>query len=151
MEQYKKPHELDEERISLLVDVILALHNQVKDVFHDGKFEINYSEEDLRAKLESILISYFVPYFGQMNCIDEVDQIAKVSYFIARDHVFSDGNKRTSVLVLRSFLIRFTEFNTFNASEDEIYNAILESYSIEDKDLALETYVKWVKSVIKSK
>lgn len=59
--------------------------------------------EDAIAKIESLVSTVNATYFGYTPYRSVELQAAACLYYIVKDHVFNDGNKRTAVLTVVTF------------------------------------------------
>lgn len=98
----------EEEAICGLTDMIYELHEEVAK---EGPcYKVSLAEMDKRTtlgKIESVLSTAFCSYFGSSpreRYEDIFDQLCDLTWHLAKDHIFQDGNKRTSLWVLFSFL-----------------------------------------------
>ena len=90
----------------LTVDIILALHSIIKKQFHEnttiGKID--------RNKIQSIIDKPRQEFGGQEIYTTIYDKAACLLEAFCREHIFVDGNKRTAVLAMFTFLT----FNNYN-------------------------------------
>lgn len=64
---------------------------------------------ELVGRVESVLASVFVRVFGvspSERYIDLFDQVSVFAEYLAKDHVFTDGNKRTTVKVSLGLIMK---------------------------------------------
>lgn len=98
----------EEEAISGLADMIYEVHKKIAK--EKSCYEVSLAEMDKRTtlgKIESVLSPAFCSYFGnspQKRYKDIFDQLCDLTWHLAKAHIFQDGNKRTSLLVLFSLL-----------------------------------------------
>lgn len=98
----------DEEAIEELSSVVLQLHDALST---NGRcFTTGTTEEKAaatRGRIESVLLNAFCTIFGQSpfeRFLDIFDQASYVAEHMAKDHIFEDGNKRTSLVFALSIL-----------------------------------------------
>ncbi len=63
--------------------------------------------ESILGKIEAALVSVFCTYFGQTpldRFVDIFEQVSCMAEHLAKDHIFQDGNKRTSLLLVFAIL-----------------------------------------------
>jgi death-on-curing protein len=75
-----------------------------------------------------------------------VDKAARLGWAIGAEHVFHDGNKRTSTVAVLSFL-RMNGFD-YNASRDELIEIALKVATNKEVGFTLDDYGKWLDSHI---
>ena len=90
----------------LTVDIILELHSIIKEQFHEnttiGKID--------RNKIQSIIDKPRIEIAGQEIYTTIYEKAACLLEAFCREHIFVDGNKRTAVLAMFTFLT----FNNYN-------------------------------------
>lgn len=98
----------DEEAIEELSSVVLQLHDALST---NGRcFATGTTEEKAavtRGRIESVLLNAFCTIFGQSpfeRFLDIFDQASYIAEHMAKDHIFEDGNKRTSLVFALSIL-----------------------------------------------
>lgn len=98
----------EEEAISGLAAKIYELHEEIAK--KEPCYKVSLAEMDKRTtlgKIESVLSTAFCSYFGYSpleRYEDIFDQLCDLTWHLAKDHIFQDGNKRTSIWVLFSLL-----------------------------------------------
>lgn len=93
----------DEEAIEALVSSIMQLH---EGLLAFGKCYTTCMTGDrgtlIHGRIESVLSNVFCTIFGQ-SPIDRFsnifDQASYIAEHMAKDHIFEDGNKRTSLVI----------------------------------------------------
>ena len=85
----------------ITVDTILILHSIIKEHFHEdttnGKID--------RNKIQSIIDKPRQEFGGQEIYTTIYEKAACLLEAFCREHIFADGNKRTAVLAMFTFLI----------------------------------------------
>lgn len=84
--------EFSEEEIESFLIVLKELHNKIVD--SSSACTMEFVETD--SQLSSAVVSVMVGYFGKMKYPTFIEQVSALTIFIAKDHAFPDGNKRTA-------------------------------------------------------
>lgn len=75
------------------------------DYFHSQKEILNYGIKDFNL-IGSAVGRQFTEWHGKKKWTEKLDIAATLFYGLNKNHAFSDGNKRTSLLMLLYFLIK---------------------------------------------
>ena len=78
-----------------------------------------------REKLQSVLAATFCTYFGQSpeeRYADLFDQVTYLAQHLAKDHLFQDGNKRTSLVTALAILRSAGVCVAFDDTDDPATN-----------------------------
>jgi death-on-curing protein len=112
------------------VETAIAIHDDLIETF-EGSFGIR----DM-GLLESALCQPKATFFGAFLHPTIAEQAAAYLYHIANNHAFIDGNKRTSVGIMESFL-RVNGYN-LDLSDDKLYELVLKASTgkLEKTDVA---------------
>lgn len=86
----------DDFEIESFIDSVL----EVRESAVAGKEHYDADRPGARDMVSAIVSGAFVPVFGAMACEDLASQAARISSCIALEHPFSDGNKRTALLMV---------------------------------------------------
>ena len=93
----------DEEAIGALASSVVQLH---EGLLAFGKCYTTCMTGDratlIRGRIESVLSNAFCTIFGQSpidRFSDIFDQASYIAEHMAKDHIFEDGNKRTSLVI----------------------------------------------------
>lgn len=105
--------ELSEWDVEALAEDIIRCNQHVVSQRGYG-VDLSSASEAYRSGIEqnvrSVLFSSFVPLFGHSPCDRFADLFYQVSCFaerLAKNHIFSDGNKRTTVTISLALLGRY--------------------------------------------
>lgn len=109
----------DEEVIGALASSVMQVHERL---LASGKCYTTRMTGDraalIQGRIESVLSNSFCTIFGQSPLArfsDIFDQVSYIAEHLAKDHVFEDGNKRTSlvfalsILRVRNFTLDFSD------------------------------------------
>lgn len=106
-----EPMELDKEQIEGLAETIVATNGAVLEVrgFNgESAHDVAFLDE-ATGKAESVACDVFAPHFGMSpgeRYGDVFEQVCDFAEKLAKDHIFYDGNKRTTVKVSIALLLR---------------------------------------------
>lgn len=125
--------EMGDDEILGLADALIAIHLQV--VRNKGldlsEIASPEKEEMVRGRIISVIRPCFGCVFGQSPAErygDIFDQISVFAQHFAKDHIFADGNKRTTVIACLALLERFDfaveVVDSGDPAENEMYGAI---------------------------
>ena len=118
----------------ILIDDVLKLHNKSIDDFGGAK-----GIRDI-GLLESALARPFQTFGGKDLYPTVFEKAAAITESLIINHPFIDGNKRTGMLAMVTFLF---EYNfALTAGEDELYNFTI---SISTGETKFEDIVNWLK------
>lgn len=85
-----------------LADAVMRLHSTLLTIGRCYTTDSSGSRTELeRGRVESVLSGAFCTIFGQSPAdrfADIFDQVTYVAEHIVKDHIFEDGNKRTSLV-----------------------------------------------------
>lgn len=129
----------DEEAIGALVSSVMQLHEGLL-AFGKG-YTTNMTGDKatlIHGRIESILSSAFCTIFGQSpidRFLDIFDQASYIAEHMVKDHIFEDGNKRTSLV------IAFAIIRVRNVSVDFSDNPNPEDNS----------YYEWIQDLVSGK
>lgn len=93
----------DEEYAEALTLTIIQAHD--RELLRTGGFAMSRANDG--GRVESLVFGTFLPVFGsrpQDRYADIFEQVSHFAYHLAKNHPFSDGNKRTAVLISLSLL-----------------------------------------------
>lgn len=109
----------DEEAIGALASSVMFAHERL---LASGKCYTTCMTGDraalIHGRIESVLSNAFCTIFGQSpidRFSDIFDQASYIAEHMAKDHIFEDGNKRTSLVIafviisLRNVLVDFSD------------------------------------------
>lgn len=92
----------DPDLLEALVGAVMRLHATLLTTGRVYKTDASDSRAELeRGRVESVLSGAFCTIFGQSPCdrfVDIFDQVTYVAEHMVKDHIFEDGNKRTSIV-----------------------------------------------------
>ena len=103
------PLVLDDTRLlEAMVDAVMRLHNTLMTIGRCYTTDACGDRAELeRGRVESVLSGAFCTIFGQSPAVrftDIFDQATYVAEHMVKDHIFEDGNKRTSLVFALSVL-----------------------------------------------
>lgn len=131
-------YELGEDEFDDFVTAILELHAQAIK----GKPALNVDVPEAQGIVSSILSSVMCPYFGSMKYDCLVRQVAVLTIFVAKDHPFADGNKRTAALIPQTlFSYLMPGFLNISASDEDMFEAIT---GIATGDITEDEFYMWL-------
>lgn len=84
---------------------VLQAYYILVDYFHSQGEELNYGIKDFNL-ISSAVSRQFTSWNGKQKWTDKYTVAATLFYGLNKNHAFSDGNKRTSMLVLLYYLIK---------------------------------------------
>ena len=109
----------DEEAIEALASSVMHAHERL---LASGKCYTNCMTGDraalIHGRIESVLSNAFCTIFGQSpieRFSDIFDQASYIAEHLAKDHIFEDGNKRTSlvfafaIVMVRNISVNFSD------------------------------------------
>lgn len=109
----------DEEAIKALASSVMHAHERL---LASGKCYTNCMTGDraalIHGRIESVLSNAFCTIFGQSpieRFSDIFDQASYIAEHLAKDHIFEDGNKRTSlvfafaIVMVRNISVNFSD------------------------------------------
>lgn len=140
MKHNLKPFVLaDDESVKLLAESVVYMNSYATCSDNAAAF-ITSDTTKAKQNIESILYSVFSIHFGMFPSDDLLTQISKAVIFIAKDHCFVDGNKRTAVLALETFTKLFINNNaSYNCSQE--YLAVTIQEIAKGNAKSIETYI----------
>ena len=118
----------------LNLDVVLAIHDNMIELY-GGSFGLR----DL-GLLQSAIARPQTTFAGQDLYPTIFDKAAALFHSLLFNHVFIDGNKRTSITATARFL--FINGYEFSASKKEVVRFPL---LVENKHLSFEEIIDWLK------
>lgn len=94
--------------LEAMVDAVMRLHNTLMTIGRCYTTDASGDRAELeRGRVESVLSGAFCTIFGQSPAdrfADIFDQVTYVAEHMVKDHIFEDGNKRTSLVFALSVL-----------------------------------------------
>lgn len=94
--------------LEAMVDAVMCLHNTLMTIGRCYTTDASGDRAELeRGRVESVLTGAFCTIFGQSPAdrfVDIFDQVTYVAEHMVKDHIFEDGNKRTSLVFALSVL-----------------------------------------------
>ena len=117
----------------ILIDDVLRLHNASINDFGGSK-----GIRDL-GLLESAIARPFQTFSGEYLYITPIEMAAGLGESLIINHPFIDGNKRTGILCLLAFLLKFNLKLT--ADQDSTYNFTIQ---ISTGEIKFEEIVIWL-------
>lgn len=94
--------------LEAMVDAVMRLHNTLMTIGRCYTTDASGDRAELeRGRVESVLSGAFCTIFGQSPAdrfADIFDQVTYVAEHMVKDHIFEDGNKRTSLVFTLSVL-----------------------------------------------
>ena len=88
--------------LEAMVDAVMRLHNTLMTIGRCYTTDASGDRVELeRGRVESVLSGAFCTIFGQSPAdrfTDIFDQVTYVAEHMVKDHIFEDGNKRTSLV-----------------------------------------------------
>lgn len=94
--------------LEAMVGAVMRLHNTLMTIGRCYTTDANGDRAELeRGRVESVLSGAFCTIFGQSSAnrfTDIFDQVTYVTEHMVKDHIFEDGNKRTSLVFALSVL-----------------------------------------------
>lgn len=94
--------------LEAMVGAVMRLHNTLMTIGRCYTTDASGDRAELeRGRVESVLSGAFCTIFGQSPAdrfADIFDQITYVAEHMVKDHIFEDGNKRTSLVFALSVL-----------------------------------------------
>ena len=94
--------------LEAMVGAVMRLHNTLMTIGRCYTTDASGDRAELeRGRVESVLSGAFCTIFGQSPAdrfADIFDQVAYVAEHMVKDHIFEDGNKRTSLVFTLSVL-----------------------------------------------
>lgn len=97
----------DDEAVSVLVQMVCETHQLISRNWAVYGSDVERESDEIIGRIESVVSSVFCPYFGQDpsdRFSDAFEQTACFCEFLAKDHIFLDGNKRTAALVTMALI-----------------------------------------------
>jgi len=118
----------DSAEVKELVDFVLRLHEHLEDVF-----VMRHGVHDM-GLVESAVSSPFQTFGGEDLYPTVFDKAAQLCYALAKDHGFEDGNKRTGLHVMISYLYMCGIKMRYNQKELEelVINLVEDKISTDD-------------------
>lgn len=117
----QKAIELRQEELEPFLITLKELHALV--VSSRSVFDLDMPETD--GQLKSAIGTVMVGYFGKMKYSTLVEQAAALTVFVAKDHAFSDGNKRTAQQIPSTMFSRWLDrYDDIKCSDAEMYDEI---------------------------
>ena len=130
---FKAPIEYDQAQIEGLAEAVVAANGRVLEVRgfnRESAFDRRFLDE-ATGKVEAVLNAAFGSYFGvgpAERYDDLFEQICDFAEKLAKDHIFFDGNKRTTVKVSLGLLlqqgIELDLADGVNPEDNELYEWI---------------------------
>lgn len=94
--------------LEAMVGAVMRLHNTLMTIGRCYTTDASGDRAELeRGRVESVLSGAFCTIFGQSPAdrfADIFDQVTYVAEHMVKDHIFEDGNKRTSLVIALSVL-----------------------------------------------
>lgn len=94
--------------LEAMVGAVMRLHNTLMTIGRCYTTDASGNRAELeRGRVESVLSGAFCTIFGQSPAdrfTDIFDQVTYVAEHMVKDHIFEDGNKRTSLVFTLSVL-----------------------------------------------
>lgn len=94
--------------LEAMVGAVMRLHNTLMTIGRCYTTDASGDRAELeRGRVESVLSGVFCTIFGQSPAdrfTDIFDQVTYVAEHMVKDHIFEDGNKRTSLVFTLSIL-----------------------------------------------
>lgn len=119
--------------VNNLIKIVLDLHKDLENklIMRKGIHDLNM--------IKSAISEPFQTFGGQDLYPNPVDKAAKICYNLAKDHGFVDGNKRTGLHAMLSYL----DMNhiTLSYSQEELENIVVDL--VENK-ISLEKFEEWI-------
>lgn len=98
----------DAESLEAMSSAVMRLHSTLLTIGHCYTTDAAGDRAELeRGRVESVLSGAFCTIFGQSPAdrfTDIFDQVTYVAEHMVKDHIFEDGNKRTSLVFTLSVL-----------------------------------------------
>ncbi len=130
--------EFSEELVESFLITLKELHEKVID--SAVVCSIEFPETD--NQLESAITSVMVGYFNEMKYPTFIEQVAALTIFIAKDHAFSDGNKRTAQQIPpMMFTLWLDGFKDIQCEDEEMYEVI---EGIAKGEITQKEFTKWL-------
>ncbi len=141
-----------EELASAIVDglssTIIAVHDALVDQ-RGFKPEAELPEDETAGRVKSAICASFCTHFGSQpsdRFTDVFDQVARFASNFARDHIFLDGNKRTTMVMSFAFL-RMRGFvldgiDSYAPENNEAYRWIQDVVTNERTEEELAAYLR---------
>lgn len=124
---------MQDEEITALADSLIEIHASVVST-RGLSLGDSVSQEKMNmisGRLESAIRAAFDKHFGEPPSAlfpDVFSQIAHFSLLLAKDHIFADGNKRTTMIACFSLLkecnITIDALDSPSSQENEVYRQI---------------------------
>lgn len=138
----QKAIELRQEELEAFLIAVKELHASV--VSSRFVFDLDMQETD--GQLQSAIGTVMVGYFEKMKYPTLVEQAAALTVFIAKDHAFSDGNKRTAQQIPSTMFSRWLKgFDDIKCSDNEMYDEI---QGIAKGEVSQVEFATWLKQKI---
>lgn len=130
----------DEVESDGFVDSVLEVRERA--VSHGEHYDADKPET--RGMVSAIVYGVFVPRFGELPYSDLREQAAALSARIATEHPFSDGNKRTALLIVDAVIARWGHGARLSGSidSDEFFDVI---QAVAQRQMSEVRYAEWVK------
>jgi len=96
------------------------------------------------GSLEWVLDTIQYPLFGIDRYPTLVEKAALLTWTIVAGHIFHDGNKRTGISTLKTFL-RANSYD-IEASDDELIQIALRIAGGSEEDYSLGDFTQWIRS-----
>ncbi|NTS41641.1 type II toxin-antitoxin system death-on-curing family toxin [Flavisolibacter sp. BT320] len=122
----------------LLPDILLLHERSIND--YDGSHGVRDA-----GLLEAAIARPFQTFGGKDLYPTPIEKAAALGESLIKNHPFVDGNKRTGLLAMASFLINHQY--TFQASSKELYSFIV---NISTGAITFDEIVAWLKQFTKT-
>lgn len=107
-QDWNTPLDLPSDLVAALSEGIMQIHGLIVSDPDSMALRVQDSPE-AQGAVESAVSAALCSHFGAFPCETRVGQIVKLTILIAKDHCFSDGNKRTATITLAVLLKFFVD------------------------------------------
>ena len=123
----------------IIEDIINLNHFHISTTggFNGGENNLRYPDS-----LKWVLDAIQYPLFGIENYPTIAEKAAALAWIIIKGHVFFDGNKRTGISTLITFLL--VNGYQLDASADELYE-IAKSIASGEQEYFLNDFTAWIR------
>lgn len=130
----------DDFEIESFIDSVL----EVRESAVAGKEHYDADRPGARDMVSAIVSGAFVPVFGTTACRDLAAQAARISSRIALEHPFSDGNKRTALLMVGVVVSQWGDGAVLDESVDspEFFDVI---QAVAQRSMGEDDFAEWVR------
>ena len=130
----------DEVDSESFVDSVLEAREQAVS----GKEHYDVDKPETRGMISAIVCGIFFTRFGERLYNDLREQAAALSARIATEHPFSDGNKRTALLIVDAVITRWGRGAGLSDSidSDEFFDII---QAVAQRHMSEAQYAEWLK------